>query len=125
VSARTEARAHLRKSAEFLTAAELAVDLELFNAAASNAVTSGINAKDAICLVFTGETGKTDHHLDAVAELRSAGVSMGPHATTLGRLLRLKTRSQYQATDVSPTDAQKAVEWARRLHAAAREAVTA
>ena len=50
MSALDEARAHLAKAREFLEAAELTNDLQLFNAAASNAVTSGINSKDAICL---------------------------------------------------------------------------
>jgi uncharacterized protein (UPF0332 family) len=54
VTALSEARAHLRKAKEFLTAAEFSLDLDLFNAATSNAVTSGINAKDAICLRLTG-----------------------------------------------------------------------
>jgi hypothetical protein len=53
-----DARAHLAKAREFLEAAELTNDLGLFNAAASSAVTSGINSKDAICLTLTGRTRK-------------------------------------------------------------------
>lgn len=33
------------------------MDLELFSAATSSAVTSGINSKDAICLKLSGRTG--------------------------------------------------------------------
>jgi hypothetical protein len=68
-----DARAHLAKAREFLEAAELTNDLGLFNAAASSAVTSGINSKDAICLTLTGRTRKADNHLEAVAELKAAG----------------------------------------------------
>ena len=53
MTALDNARAHLTKAQEFLEAAELTNDLLLFNAAASNAVTSGINSKDAICVDAT------------------------------------------------------------------------
>lgn len=45
-----DAEAHLAKAREFLTAAESAASQDLHNAATSNAVVSGINSKDAICL---------------------------------------------------------------------------
>lgn len=115
MTALADARAHLRKAREFLDAAELNLDCGLVNAAASSAVTSGINAKDAICLALTGSTAKTDNHADAVAELRRAGSTSKALATTLGRLLNLKNKSQYQTIDVAHADAVKAVEWARKL----------
>lgn len=59
-----EARAHLAKAREFLTAAELNLDLDLFNAATSNAVISGINSKDAICLRLTGNGWQDGQPLD-------------------------------------------------------------
>ena len=129
MSALGAARMHLAKAREFLTAAELALDLELFNAAASNAVISGINSKDAICLRLTGRSTKADDHSSAVAELRVAG-GTGPHgaatkqaAATLGRLLKMKSRSQYQTIDVAPADATRAFEWAQRLLVAATDIV--
>lgn len=66
MTALDEARAHLAKAREFLEAAELTNDLHLFNAAASNAVTSGINSKDAICFALSGRTRKSDNHAEAV-----------------------------------------------------------
>lgn len=93
MTALAEAKAHLRKAQEFLEAAEVERDLELFNAATSSAVTSGINSKDAICLALTASTGKTDRHADAVSELRRAGPGTKPLATILGRLLKLKSES--------------------------------
>lgn len=130
MSALDEARAHLAKAREFLTAAELDLDLGLFNVAASNAVISGINSKDATCLRLTGATAKTDNHATPLAELRAAGGN-GPYgastkqmATTLGRLLKLKNKSQYQTLDVARADAVKAVEWAQRLLDAASEIVS-
>lgn len=124
-----DARGHLRKAREFLTAAEVDLDLGLPNAAASNAVISSINSKDAICIRLTGASAKTDNHSAAVAELRAAGGS-GPYgprtkqlAQVLGRLLQLKSKSQYQAQDVAGTDATRAVEWARKMFDGASDIV--
>lgn len=120
-----EARAHLAKAREFLDAAELTNDLELYNAAASNAVTSGINSKDAICLALTGRTRKSDNHVEAVGELKGAGVVGRDSSTTLSRLLRLKSKSQYQAGSVSAADATKSIDWAARLLETAESVVPA
>lgn len=111
-----EARLHLAKAREFLHAAEASRDLGLDNAAASDAVISAINTKDAICLALTGRTGKSDNHGQAVDELKRAGPAGAGLATTLSRLLNLKTRSQYASRSVSTADAGRAVEWAARMH---------
>ena len=110
-----EARLHLAKAREFLDAAETSRDLGLDNAAVSDAVISAINSKDAICLALTGRTGKSDNHAQAVDELKRAGQAGAKLATALGRLLNLKTRSQYAARSVSAADASKAVDWADRM----------
>lgn len=119
----TDARAHLKKAKEFLDAAELNLDVGMFNAATSSAVTAGINAKDAMCLALTGRTNKTDNHADAATELRAAGAATKRHATTLGRLLKLKNKAQYQSVDVARSDAVKAVGWATTLVDGATEIV--
>lgn len=130
MSALNDARAHLAKAREFLTAAELNLDLDLYNVATSNAVISGINSKDAICVRLTGTTAKTENHSAALAELKAAGGN-GPHgatakqmATALGRLLKLKSKSQYQTLDVARADAVKAVEWAQKMLDGASEIVS-
>lgn len=118
-----EARGHLQKADEFLAAAESNLELDLCNAATSNAVSAGINAKDAICLKLTGRSGKADRHGEAVDELRRAGAEGARLAPTMARLLKLKNRSQYQAASVASTDAARAVEWARRMCVEAKEIV--
>jgi hypothetical protein len=67
----------------FLEAAQVNHDLGRSHAAASDAVISGINSKDAICLRLTGRTRKSDNHAEAVAELKAAGpagTALAPHA---------------------------------------------
>jgi len=119
VSALTDAKAHLAKAREFLEAAALNNDLALYNAATSNAVTSGINSKDAICLKLTGRTGKMENHTEAIAELKATGSVGRAQATTFDRLLRLKARSQYQTVSISASDATKAIAGAVRMLEAA------
>lgn len=119
-----DARAHLVKAREFLEDGRVNLDLELFNAASSDAVISGINSKDAICLRLTGTTRKADGHHEAVGELKAAGPVGVALASTLGRLLKLKTKSQYRSASVTGVDATKAVEWAARLLEGAEEVVS-
>lgn len=123
MTALEEARLHLAKAREFLDAAETSRDLGLDNAAASDAVISAVNSKDAICLALTGRTGKSDNHAQAVDELRRSGSVGAQLASTMSRLLNLKTRSQYASQSVSAADAGKAVEWASRLHTTAEGVV--
>jgi hypothetical protein len=115
VSSLDDARAHLAKARTFLEAAVQNNDAALYDPATSNAVLSGINSKDAICLKLTGKTGKTDNHEQAVKELGSTGPVGRTLAPTLGRLLKLKPKSQYQAATTSAADAAKAIGWAQKL----------
>ena len=119
MSALKDAKAHLAKAREFLEAAELNHDLALYNAATSNAVTSGVNSKDAICLKLSGRTEKSENHAEAIIELKSTGVVGRTQATTFERLLRLKAKSHYQTVSISASDATKAIAWAARMLEAA------
>lgn len=124
MSALNEASVHLEKAREFLAAAHVDLELEQFNAATSNAVISGMNSKDAICLRLTGTTRKADGHNEAVAELKASGPAGAKLTPTLSRLLKLKTKSQYQSVSVAAGDAAKAIEWAARLLEGAEGVVT-
>jgi len=123
VTALDSAHAHLSKAREVLEAAEASPELELHNAAVSNAVISGINSKDAICLTLVGRSKRGDNHDEARQELRVAGPAGQALEPTLGRLLRLKAKAQYQQGSVTASDAAKAVEWATRLQEGAHEVV--
>lgn len=124
MSALSAAHAHLAKAREFLEAAELEHSQDLSNAATSNAVLSGINAKDAICLKLAGKTNKSDDHAAAIRELAATGSQGRDLAQTLERLLSKKTKSQYQTTTVTASEARRAIEHATRLYDAAQRIVT-
>ena len=117
------AKEHLAKAREFLEVAELSHDLDLYNAAASNAVTSGLNCKDAICLTVTGRSDKNDNHNQAIAELKTSGSVGNGLATTFSRLLKLESKAQYQSESISATDAAKAVDCAAKMLDSARSVV--
>lgn len=123
MSALRDARAHLAKAQEFFDAAELTLDLDLYNAATSNAVTSGINSKDAICLKLTGKTGKTESHADAVRELKQAGKDGAEVAPKFQRLLSSKTKSQYQTSSVARREAELSIGRAKSLLEVAQRVV--
>lgn len=123
MSASEDARAHLAKAHEFLEAARFNLDLKLVSAATSAAVLAGINAKDAVCLRLTGATHKSDNHAAAVAELKAAGPAGAALVPTLTRLLKMKTRAQYQPAAVAAPDGTNAVRWATKLVDGAEEVV--
>ena len=117
------AKDHLAKAKEFLEAAQVNNEYELFSAAVSNAVTSGINSKDAICLKLTGRTGRADDHTAAAAELKASGPVGAALAPTLRRLLGLKPKAQYQAKKMTGRESASAVSWAQRLYEGAEGVV--
>lgn len=86
---------------------------------------SGINAKDAICLKLTGRTSKSDRHEDARNELTRSGPAGRALAPNLSRLLRMKTRAQYQSGSMAASDATRAIEWATRMLEGAQRVVSA
>lgn len=118
------ARAHLVKAEEFLAEAESALKSGHLSVATSNAVIAGINAKDAIRLALVGKTSKSDDHRQAVPELRTAGKAGAELASTLDRLLKPKTRAQYQSLPMARKDAETAVRQGGQLVAGARTVLT-
>jgi len=93
MTALEDATAHLAKATEFLEAAELAIDAGLQNAATSNAVISGINSKNVICLQLTGRTGTTGNHAEDIAELNASGAIGQAQVATFDRRLRASSGS--------------------------------
>lgn len=124
MTALADAQDHLAKAREFLEAARFSHELDLYNAATSDAVVSGINSKDAICLKLVGLTVKSDDHQSAVRELKGAGAAGAGLAPTLSRLLRLKTKAQYQPSSVAAADAARAIGWACRMLEVAEQTVS-
>lgn len=120
----------MAKAREFLVAADVERDHELYNAAISSAVISGINSKDAICLALTRTSQKSANHVNAVGELEAAG-ARNKHASTTSRLaglleslLALKTRAQYAPYRFTHDDAEIAIGHAQELFDAAVVIVT-
>jgi uncharacterized protein (UPF0332 family) len=118
-----DAKNHLKKAREFLEAAQATCDLNMYDAATSSAVISGINSKDAICLKVTGRTDKSENHNAAINELSRSGLDGKSVAPIFSRLLALKPKAQYAQGSVSAVEAKRAVEWAERIYEKARSIV--
>ena len=68
--------------------------------------------------------GRTWARRMARAEIRGAGAVGRALEPTFHRLLKLKSKSQYQQTSVSASDAAKAIDWATRMLNVAQEVVS-
>jgi uncharacterized protein (UPF0332 family) len=120
-----QTRAYVAKSEEYLKAAERELAERLYIAATSLAIHAAINAADAICGIRLGKRSSGQNHEEVLGLLATAGVDGKDVAKELGRLLPLKTKTEYDPEDVSKTEAGRAVERARRCVAVARRAVDA
>lgn len=90
------------------------------NLVASGAVLAGIAAADAICCSRSGQRAASESHQDAVALFRRALPTDKKNlATTLGRLLSVKTPAQYGARPLSASMASTALRQATQLVEAA------
>lgn len=108
-----QARKRLVGARQFLQAAELLEDPDVV---ATCAIHAAIAAADAITGQALGERSSDGNHLAAVELLRSVDAKL---ATTLKRALDRKTQAGYESSDLTQTEAQNCVRWARQLLAAA------
>lgn len=114
---RADGRARLRTARMYLTAAELIIDEaadEAATAATGNAVLAGIAAADAICAVASGERYRGPDHRAAADHLErvTGDKALG---RTLRELVDLKDAGHYGVSNVSRTNATKALRRAARL----------
>lgn len=124
-----EARRRLEAARAFVSVAELLSAepedpvLPLRGVAAAVAVLGGIAAADAICAARLGEMFRGDDHAqagDLLARARPEGARV---RTDFTRLISVKDQVHYQAILVTPTESAAAIRRARRILAAAEEAL--
>lgn len=104
---------HLAKAMEFLQAAQFCFDLELWDAAASNAVSAAINASDALILKGGGTVPRGQDHSEAATVLKR--VVDAETARQLKRVLSHKNRAQYGSARSTVAQADEAIRMADRL----------
>ena len=120
---RRQVRQYLGKAEEFLAVAEDCLVAARTTAATGNAIHAAINAGDVVCGALTRERAAGLDHRQVVTLLNRCGPPGPELATYLGRVLPLKTKTQYEPDDVPRGVAEKAVEWARRSVTMAGEVV--
>jgi hypothetical protein len=118
-----QSRAYLAKAVEFLDAARDSLEGGRTIAATSLAVHAGINSADAITVARMGQRATGPGHDQAVQLLGQAGPEGKKAAASLRRLLPLKTRAEYDPDDVPKATAARAVSWAEKAVAIARQVV--
>ncbi len=118
-----DATIFLKKATWYLESALANLDAGRFNPAVSDAVVSGINASDVVCIAATGAYARTTEHSGALRQLQDAGDIGRRAAPLLGVLLPKKNDSQYRSLLNSRHEAQAAVDAAEQMLELAREAI--
>ncbi len=114
-----EVRAYGAKAQEFAEAAESELQAKRYVAATSLAIHAAINASDVVCGRRLGQRAAGEDHDQVVTLLKQAGAEGAKIARDLRRLLPLKSKAEYDPTDVAQGDATRSVERARRCVAIA------
>lgn len=117
-------RGYLEKADEFLAAADDELTAGRFIAATSLAIHAAINAADAVTGSRTGRRAAGQDHDEVRALLRESGKDGAELEKDLGRLLALKTKTEYEPDDVAASEAKRAVERASRCVAIAKRVAT-
>ncbi len=118
----------VRKSEQFLRAAEAAGARGDWDAAVSSAVHAGIAMADALTVFYLGQRSASQEHGGSIRLLES--VSLGSddiarNARHLSSLLAAKTRAEYEERLLSSSDAEDALVHARRFCHWGREKLVA
>lgn len=127
---REEALNRLRQAETFIEVADMVIaggddDVASPGVAAALAVLAGIAASDAACCAQLKVRPRGQDHMDAVAVLEGVH-PLGPEmAKDLRRLLTNKNDAHYGLHFVGRGDAQKMVDWSKRLTGNARNVVEA
>jgi HEPN domain-containing protein len=112
----------LKKATWYLESAVANLESGRYNPAVSDAVISGVNSSDVICIAGGGSYAVTAEHSGALRQLQRSG-ELGQRAVPLLQaLLPQKNLSQYRNLLNSHQEAQDAMDAAEELLELAREA---
>ena len=114
-----QARGYVAKAKEYLAAASNELEAGRSIAATSLAIHAAINASDAVTGLRIGRRAVGPDHNQVLALLKEAGKDGAEVERNLGRLLPLKTKTEYEPGDIPASDAARAVERATRWVAVA------
>lgn len=110
-----DARIHLSKANEYYATAASALADGNFDPAVSDALISGINSSDVICLVALGRRSDSNDHDSKIGLLKQAGDLGNKAAPILARLLPKKNLTQYRTALADKRDAETALPDAEAL----------
>jgi hypothetical protein len=116
----SQIRSYLAKAEEYVDAASHELDAGRAIAATSLAIHAAINAADAVCGARLGRRAAGQEHAQVLDLLQDAGADGVDLEKDLRRLLRLKTKAEYDPDSIPASTASRAVERAQRCVAVAR-----
>lgn len=120
----SQVRAYASKAEEYSAAAASELTQGRCIAATSLSIHAAINAADAVCGARLGLRAAGQDHNEALLLLSLAGPDGEAVESDLRRLLRLKTKAEYDPDDIAPSTATKAVERAQRCSLISRRVAT-
>jgi len=108
---------YLEKARESLEAAKESLSASRLNAAATNAVHSGVSATDALTVFMIGVRHAGERHQDAITLLQTLSLpreTLSTRGRQLGRLLSIKNTAEYEERLIREKEATEAVRDAER-----------
>ena len=114
----------MTKAEKFLEVADIALSCHLYDPCVSLAVSAGINASDAFCILMHGKYLRGQAHDEVLTILRRLGAQGQQIALRLGPLLKLKNRAQYEIRSCTQSDADKSFKLATEIHRATEQAIS-
>ena len=120
-----QVRSYVAKAEEYLAAAKSELNEGRSVAATSLAIHAAINAADVVTGIRLGRRAAGQGHEEVLSLLGEAGHDGAEVAKDFGRLLSLKTKTEYEPDDVPKATAAKAVQRAEHCVRVARRVVRA
>jgi HEPN domain-containing protein len=118
-ASRADARRFLGKAEEFLAAAQLAAQSGFRTATTGLAVHAGMSAADAVTAARLGRRSASPDHRAVLGLLAHAGADGKSISRSLGRLLPLKNRAEYEPREPTKREADQALRAAEQAVATA------
>jgi HEPN domain-containing protein len=106
----------LRKAAQFLEVADVALSCHLYDPCVSLAVSAAINASDALCIQILGDYSRGENHESAMDFLRRCGQPGQAVSRQLAPILQLKNIAQYSTKSCTQRDADNAYRRAKKIY---------
>lgn len=109
---------YLKRAEECFHASKNSFNTQEWNAAAINAIHSGIAACDAMCVYFLGKRHAGENHNEAAAlfkSVKSGDEQFNKNTNRIARMLDIKNRAEYEDRLIYRNEAEKVLKNCERF----------